>query len=121
MNKNKITTEKKEIHSKDLRLLMNEVYRSHLQRIAEKIDVKGKDGKLLISKDLKVIHEPSGFEYTVDNVLQDDDFGLKIVLRTPESPRQNVVKNLKNMIHSDQEKETFAVDQDDFQKNYRES
>jgi hypothetical protein len=121
MNKNKITTAQKEINPTRLVLMMKEVYQKHLQSIVEKIDLTDKDGKILISKDLKVIHEPSGFEYTVDNVLQDEDFGIKVVLRTPETPRKNVVKNLKNQESSDSKDNTFTVDQKDFQKNYRES
>ncbi len=52
----------------------------------QEADAVDSGGRILVSPDLKVRHIDSQFEYTVDNVFQDDD-GLKIVLRLPDEPR----------------------------------
>ena len=43
-------------------------------------------GNVLISKDLKVRHKDSGYEYTVDRIEGEGD-GMLIYLRNPEVPR----------------------------------
>jgi hypothetical protein len=49
-------------------------------------DAVDSEGRVLISPGLKVRHKESQFEYTVDNVVEDDS-GIKIVLQLPEEPR----------------------------------
>ena len=52
----------------------------------QEADVVDDDGRVLVSPGLKVRHKESQFEYTVDNVIQDDG-EIKIVLALPEEPR----------------------------------
>lgn len=66
--------------------LMNEEYRKHLKSILKEINVFDSRDKIVIGPDLKVIHEPSGFEYTVKDV-KGPIGKAKIILRSPESPR----------------------------------
>lgn len=108
------------LKSNNLISLMNEEYRNYLTRIVEKLDVTDKSGKIIIGKDLKVTHKPSGYEYTVSKVLQDDNVGIKIVLREPEVPRKSVLKNIDNDKNR-HEGEGFVIDQKEFENNYKES
>ncbi len=96
---------------------MKEEYGKYLVSLIEGIEISDKEGKLLISKDLKVTHIPSGFEYTVDGILQDDSQGVRIILRTPDSPRQAIEKRSGT---NDSIKKV-SVSQKEFEKNYRES
>ena len=52
----------------------------------QEADAVDSDGRVLISPGLKVRHKDSQFEYTVDNVFQDDN-EIKVVLHLPEEPR----------------------------------
>ena len=53
----------------------------------DELDVKDDQGKIIISPDLKVRHKKSQYEYTVDNVVEDDDGTINVVLKLPEEPR----------------------------------
>jgi len=66
--------------------LMCEEYRSHLLGVLKEVNVFDSRDKLVISPDLKVIHEPSGYEYTVDSV-KGKNGNAEITLRMPEVPR----------------------------------
>lgn len=66
--------------------LMKEEYRSHLLGVLKEVNVFDSRGELVISPDLKVIHEPSGYEYTVDSV-KGKDGSAEITLRMPDVPR----------------------------------
>ena len=60
-----------------------------LRRIVENLDeadVVDSRGNVVISKDLKVRHVPSQFEYTVADVVRGRE-GIQIILRSPESSR----------------------------------
>ena len=50
-------------------------------------DIKDKHGHVIIEPGLKVRHKESQFEYTVDDVLQDDSDNITIILKLPEVPR----------------------------------
>jgi hypothetical protein len=71
------------------KVILESMKRVLLRRIVENLDeadvVDGR-GNVVISKDLKVRHIPSQFEYTVADVIQGPD-GTQIVLRAPESAR----------------------------------
>ena len=70
----------------NLRKVLLEEYTDRLLRALTEIDVFDDQGNIIISKDLKVRHKDSGYEYTVDDVVSDDD-GVQVVLRDPEEPR----------------------------------
>lgn len=76
----------KKIGSRDIVRLMCEEYERKLVKQLMEVEVFDSRGKLIISKDLKVKHEPSGFIYTVRGV-QGEPGSAKIVLRAPEEPR----------------------------------
>ena len=73
--------------TKILREKMLKVYTHKLLEALSEVDITDKEGNVLISKDLKVVHEPSGYEYTVDDVVTDDDGNVTFALRAPEDPR----------------------------------
>lgn len=50
-------------------------------------DIKDKQGNIVISPGLKVVHKDSGFEYTVDSVLQEPNGQVTVMLASPETPR----------------------------------
>ena len=52
-------------------------------------------GQLIIGKDLKVMHDPSGYVYTVKNI-EGQPGSAKITLRAPEAPR--VKSNRPNQV-----------------------
>jgi len=66
--------------------LMCEEYRSHLFGVLKEVNVFDSRDKLVISPDLKVVHEPSGYEYTVDSV-KGKNGNAQITLRMPDVPR----------------------------------
>jgi hypothetical protein len=71
------------------KVILESMKRVLLRRIVENLDeadVVDSRGNVVISKDLKVRHIPSQFEYTVADVIQGPD-GTQIVLRAPESAR----------------------------------
>lgn len=52
----------------------------------EEVDVYDNRGNMLLSKDLKVRHKASGYEYTIDHVEGEGDDAI-VYLRYPEEPR----------------------------------
>lgn len=116
MNKSKIDSSEKNITERKMVSMMKEEYQKYLSKIIETINITDESGKILVDKDLKVIHKPSGFEYTVDDVIKKDGVGIKIILRSPESPRNSIAKN-----SSPSDENKLEVDQEEFEKNYRES
>ena len=65
---------------------IRKVYTQVLLESLKEVDVVDTAGNVLISKDLKVVHKDSGYEYTVDDIVkQGDEIG--IVLRHPDEPR----------------------------------
>ncbi len=68
--------------------IMKDEYCRRLLEAIKEADVIDDRGNLLITKDLKVRHKKSQYEYTVDDVFTDSNSGkLKIVLRLPDEPR----------------------------------
>lgn len=55
-------------------------------RTFQEADAVDDEGRVLVSPGLKVRHVDSQFEYTVGDVIQDDE-GIKVVLQLPEEPR----------------------------------
>lgn len=117
MNISKSNLVQKDVTERKMFDMMKEEYQKYLSRILESISITDKDGKILVDKDLKVIHKPSGFEYTIDDILKKDGVGINVILRSPESPRKSFSKNGSSI--SDEDK--LEVDQEEFEKNYRES
>ena len=124
------------------RLLIEKARRIYTRRLLEAIsetDVVDKEGNVLISKDLKVVHKDSGYEYTVDDVVKTGD-KVSIVLRAPDEPRfepapstdilDELDKQLTNFISGDVEishdgeapsedtGDVFVVDEEAFEKEY---
>lgn len=117
------------------KLLVEQIRRVYTGRLLEalkEVDVVDKEGNVLIAKDLKVFHKDSGYEYTVDDVLRTPD-GIKIVLRSPETPRflpADATEILDEMAEEVQEYladtevddtdsgDLFVVDVEAFEKEY---
>ena len=76
----------KKINSKDIVHIMREEYERKLVSQLNEMETFDSRGKLVIGKDLKVKHEPSGYIYTVRGI-QGEPGRAKIVLRSPEEPR----------------------------------
>jgi len=53
----------------------------------EETDVKDDQGNVIIQPGLKVRHKESQYEYTVEDVFQDGGEEITIVLNLPEEPR----------------------------------
>lgn len=111
---------------------IRKVYTSRLLEALKEVDVLDKEGNVLISKDLKVFHKDSGYEYTVSDVVNTPD-GLKIVLRSPESPRFEPAESTGLLDESEQDYyetdrevemlddtqgDVFVVDVESFEKEY---
>ena len=108
----------------------------------DELDVKDDQGKIIISPDLKVRHKKSQYEYTVDNVVEDDDGTINVVLKLPEEPRfdpplnQDVIQDNKahksylyevdpaglyiidDNPEASEEDALISVTQDEFEKEY---
>lgn len=76
----------KKLGSKEIIGLMREAYEERLSSLLKEMEIYNSKGQLVLGKDLKVIHEPSGFVYTVRGVTGEPGTA-KIVLRAPEEPR----------------------------------
>ena len=123
----------------ELRKILLEEYTHRLRQALSEVDVLDDQGNIIVSKD-------SGYEYTVDDVVSDED-GIQVVLRDPEEPRiepegeEGVIMdgNLpdnhprqtmrQSMVPDDSEakvdlekddgEETFyIIDKDEFEKDY---
>ena len=96
--------------------LMREEYERHLSNILKELNVFDSRGELIIGSDLKVVHEPSGLEYTVVGV-EGNPGNAKVTLRTPEQPRKTAVDPAS--LHPDfagkaqQPGEQFVAEDDD--------
>jgi hypothetical protein len=72
----------------DVIKIMRDEYKHRLLEVMKEADVFDDQGNLLVTKDLKVRHKKSQYEYTVDDVFADPNSGkLKIILRLPDEPR----------------------------------
>lgn len=69
---------------------MREEYERHLNGIIKELNAFDSRGELIIGSDLKVVHEPSGLEYTVVGV-EGNPGNAKVTLRSPEQPRKTAV------------------------------
>lgn len=76
----------KTLNPSDIVHLLREEYVNHLHSKINEIRAFNSKGQMVISKDLKVKHKPSGFVYTVKGVTGEPG-QAKIVLRSPEEPR----------------------------------
>jgi hypothetical protein len=92
--------------------IMREAYHDRLLEVIGESDIYDKQGNMILTKDLKVRHKDSQFEYTVDDVHGDEGTDdLVIKLNLPEEPR------VGNELDDDSE-EIFVIDQEEFEKEY---
>jgi len=119
-----------------MKSIISEMRRQYLLRLVENLgeaDIFDKRGNMLLSKDLKVTHEDSGFEYTVDRVKRDPATGkILIYLRTPEEPRFETPGEHGLITQDDAinpptdyndgikkiDDDVFIISQEDFEKEY---
>jgi hypothetical protein len=86
---------------KDLIRIIKEEYENRLLQleiaatIAE-AELTDKRGNIIITKDLKVRHKASGYEYTVDQINGEGD-DMVIFLRKPDAPRIDPPSVMKRM------------------------
>ena len=69
----------------------------------QEADAVDSDGRVLVSPGLKVRHKASQYEYTVNDVIKDEE-GIKIVLQLPEEPRFKPEPPRPEVIGADKEK-----------------
>ncbi len=74
--------------------ILKRAYNRRIFNILVEADIFDKRGNLVVKPGLKVTHKKSGYEYTVNNVVQDGD-DIKISLLKPEEPRFDPPKKLK--------------------------
>jgi hypothetical protein len=94
--------------------IMLEEYRSHLETLLSEIKVFDKKEKTILSPDLKVKHEKSGFVYTVGGIKGKKGSAI-VALRPPDEPRPTAVSDEEyeiddNLLHYVREKQ--------FEKDY---
>lgn len=112
--------------------------RQYLLRLLENLgeaEIFDKRGNMLLTKDLKVIHRDSGFEYTVDRVRTDPATGkVLIYLRKPDEPRFEPPGELgllndmpgefpdfmpsQKKYNTVDDDDVFVISQKDFEKDY---
>ena len=122
----------------NLRKILLQEYTNRLFQALTEVDVLDDQGNIIIAKDLKVRHKDSGYEYTVDDVVSDED-GIQVVLRDPEEPRiepegeEGMIMDNRlpdnhprmSMAPDDAEAEIeedeeilYVIDKDEFEKDY---
>jgi len=68
--------------------MMRSLYTRRLIEAINETDVVDPGGNVIITKDLKVRHKDSQYEYTVSGVIEDPETGKMMVqLRLPDEPR----------------------------------
>lgn len=114
-------------------------YVSKLLEALKEVDIIDKEGNILISRDLKVFHKDSGYEYTVHDVVNTPE-GIKVMLRLPDTPRPIQGKATKALdeistdnqggsedLHDNTDQaalsdliddDIFVVDEESFEKEY---
>ena len=95
------------MNKKQLIKIIREEYSKRLLEleIAAKIaeaQLVDKRGNVLVTKDLKVKHKKSGYEYTIDSV-EGEGEDMKIFLRKPDAARINPPSVMKRMNELDEE------------------
>jgi hypothetical protein len=125
--------------------LLRHYYRERLHGALRESDVVDDEGNVLLTRDLKVRHKDSQYEYTVDDVLEDPTNGeIQIVLRLPDEPRFEPPPDQEDTLISDKrstsvlgedelinldaiesellpdesDEEVFIVNQKEFEKEY---
>jgi hypothetical protein len=114
---------------------MLQIYTRRLLEALSEVDVTDKEGNILISKDLKVVHKDSGYEYTIDDVITTPDGNISFALRAPEDPRieppgeegilvtssptaRKTNTQRIDSVYPPEEGEIYIVDEKDFEKEY---
>ena len=110
--------------------LFYEGYKRKLFEAISEVDVVDDGGNIIISKDLKVRHKDSGYEYTVDDVV-DDSGNISVILRDPTTPRIEDPPGDETLLgappsseflHEDdeeaEEETLFVIDQKEFEEEY---
>ena len=123
-----------------MRKILLKEYTEKLLMALSEVDAVDKNGNIIISKDLKVRHKESGYEYTVDDVTSGED-GIQVILRDPEEPRvepegeEGMITDVSlphnhprsYSAHLDtsefkpedtEEKTLYVIDKDEFEKDY---
>jgi hypothetical protein len=128
--------------------IMREEYRTRLLEVMHEADMFDKSGNMVIRKGLKVRHKETQYEYTVDDVAQDNDGSLTVHLKLPEKPRfdpesggdEVITGSVKKEViqeldppqgsatgdsapvsddgTSSDEEDLFVIDQEEFEKEY---
>ena len=125
--------------NKQILKAMRRVYTNRLLEALSETDLIDKEGNILVSKDLKIRHKESGYEYTVDDIVSDSGGNVELVLRAPEDPRfepahgeeilmatspHSSRRRKERDLHPDdleippEEGELFVIDQESFEKEY---
>jgi len=108
MNKSELLTEQHLIK------LMQDEYHARLIEALHEVDVFDDEGNLMISKDLKVRHKKTQYEYTVDNILGDPATGeVQIALRLPEEPRFEPPPDQEDILIKDKTETPRLLDEDE--------
>jgi len=100
-----------------MKRIIESMQRVLLRRIVENLDeadVYDDRGNIIITKDLKVRHISSQFEYTVAEVVPGSEGQVNIVLRAPEEPRFTPAGFTED-IEGEGE---IVISQDEFEKDY---
>ena len=98
-----------------MKKIIESMQRVLLRRIVENLeeaDVYDDRGNVVITKDLKVRHIPSQFEYTVAEVIPGEE--VQIILRAPEEARFTPAGYTDNI----EGEGDIVLSQDEFEKDY---
>ena len=127
------------MHTQKIIKILREEYHRRLIETMDEADVFDEKGELILTKDLKVRHKDTQFEYTVDDVFNEPGTDkIKIALKLPDEPRfeppgeEGIITD-KGSAELMEEEELitgfediedlsddliFVVDQEEFEKEY---
>lgn len=110
------------LNEETIKRALFEVYHGKLIRALNESDITDKDGKVVLSKDLKVTDIKTGFEYTINRVV-DKNSKRFVVLNPPDAPRfkpppeaLDVYSNFDDTLKNGK---YLIVPEDDFEKNFK--
>ena len=75
----------------------------------EALDIKDEHDNVVIQPGLKVRHKTSQYEYTVDDVIEDDDGKIVVMLKLPDEPRFDPPPQVDNVISDSANRKIYEV------------
>jgi len=116
------------INEAQLIQLIRDEYNKRLHEVVTESDMFDDRGNMILGKDLKVRHKATGFEYTINDVGENEVGGVEVTLNLPEDPRITPPGSIDKVNlsvdgvpladNSEGDGEVFVINQQEFEREY---